>query len=309
MKKYSFIVTIYNGEIYIDRCLESLLNQTYDDFEIIIVNDGSTDGTLKKLNIYAKKENRIKLYTTKNNGVSSARNYGMEKVTGDYAIFVDIDDYVDTDMLNYINDNIKNKKIDLFKYNYLRVNGGEEIKIDNNDDNSYITEGAKAFVKLVGNKIPFDLTCIYAFKMSFWKKHNFKFEETKYHEDFGLIPYVIMKAELVIVTNKFLYYYVQSENSITRNTNRGRQIKKFNDILYHFDNLFSKVKKDKTIKESDKVIFNSYIANAVILRYKELDKRDRKILKNEIEDRKIVDFLLEDTIIRKLKKKIYQKML
>ena len=309
--KYSFIVPIYNGDSYIDKCLASLLNQTYKKFEIIVINDGSTDDSLNILKAYSKKHKQIKLYSTENKGVSSARNYGLEKVTGDYAIFVDIDDYVDVEMLYFIESKIlNNKSIDLVKYGYLCV-GNDDNKIINSDeeDKSTIIEGSKAFVKLVGDKVPFDLTCIYAFKISFWKKHEFKFELDRYHEDFGLIPYVIMKANKILLVDKVMYYYVQSENSITRNSDYQKQLKKFNDILYHFDNLFEKIEKDKTIELNDKKIFYSYISNAVLLRYMALNKKDRLSFKNEMKRRNIVDLLLNDTFLRKLKKIIYKMVL
>lgn len=94
MKLVSIIIPAYNVENYIERCLVSVLEQTYNQLEIIIVDDGSSDGTYKKCENFANADSRIQLYSQKNAGVSSARNYGLNKAQGDYICFVDADDYV-----------------------------------------------------------------------------------------------------------------------------------------------------------------------------------------------------------------------
>ncbi len=309
--KYSFIVPVYNGEIYIERCLSSLLNQTYDNFEIIIINDGSTDKSLSKLKSYAKKNKQIRVFSTVNKGVSSARNYGIKKSTGDYIVFVDIDDLVNKDMLFFIQKAIEiNGQADLIKYKYLSVDEFENIKEEHNVElESELLNGPNAFVKLVEKKIPFDMNCIYAFKSIYFRDNQFEFETGRYHEDFGLIPFMVFNAKDIILINKILYYYIQTDNSITRNDEYDKKIIKFNDILFHFDSNYQSVKADSTASIKNKKLFFSYIANAVILRYKELKKEDRLVLKNELIKRNIVDLLLSDTLGRKLKKIMYKKML
>ena len=94
MKKISVIVPVYNMEKYLVRCLESIVNQTYPDLEIICVNDGSTDSSAKILETYASKDKRIKLITKENGGLSSARNAGINAATGEFITFVDSDDWI-----------------------------------------------------------------------------------------------------------------------------------------------------------------------------------------------------------------------
>lgn len=107
-QKVSIIIAAYNEEKYIIRCLDSLINQTYDDIEIIVVDDGSIDGTKKKVESIIKKDNRIKYFYKKNEGQGIARNYGIKKSSGDFVTFVDADDYVEKDMyekmINKINE-------------------------------------------------------------------------------------------------------------------------------------------------------------------------------------------------------------
>jgi glycosyltransferase involved in cell wall biosynthesis len=306
--KYSFIIPVYNGEKYIDNCLSSILNQTYKNFEVIIINDGSTDKSLDILKKYSKENRNIRIYDIKNKGVSNARNYGVSNAIGDYFIFVDVDDYVDLNMLEYINTELNNRNLDLVKYNYCKVKN-IDMKKSIDPITSEVLNGEDALLKFIDNKVPFDLTCIYAYKTEYFKKNKFIFEVNRYHEDFGLIPYVIMKSKKVLIIDKILYYYVQSKNSITRSTDYKKTVKKFDDILYHFDTLYKKIKEEKNIKEESKKIFNSFIANAVLFRYMHLNKEDKKLYKKELKNRKIVSFLLENSIFRKIKKTIYKKML
>ena len=90
----SIIIALYNSEEYIEKCIKSIVEQTYNNLEIIIINDGSTDESLKICEQFQEKDKRIKIYNQKNTGVSSARNTGIAKATGDYITFVDSDDYL-----------------------------------------------------------------------------------------------------------------------------------------------------------------------------------------------------------------------
>ena len=95
----SIVVPTYNNEKFLDKCVESILSQTYHEFELLIINDGSTDNTINVLQPYLKKDKRIKLHNTKNKGVSSARNLGISKAKGEYICFIDSDDWVEKDYL------------------------------------------------------------------------------------------------------------------------------------------------------------------------------------------------------------------
>ena len=96
--KFSIIVPVYNVENYVDKCIKSILNQTYKNYEVIIINDGSTDNSLNIINKY-KNNKKIKIITQKNKGLSNARNNGMKMATGDYLLFIDSDDYIEDKLL------------------------------------------------------------------------------------------------------------------------------------------------------------------------------------------------------------------
>ena len=122
MAKVSIIVPVYNVEKYIEKCLNSLVNQTLEDIEIILVNDGSTDKSQTIIEQYQKKyPDVIKAYSTKNGGAAKARNYALEHVTGEYIGFVDSDDYISEEMYEKLYNQAKKENADIVCCNYYRV--------------------------------------------------------------------------------------------------------------------------------------------------------------------------------------------
>ena len=100
--KISIIVPVYNAEKYLHRCIDSILNQTFIDFEVLLINDGSTDSSGVICDEYAKKDSRIKVFHKRNGGVSSARNIGVVNMTGEYCIHCDSDDYMEYNLLEEV---------------------------------------------------------------------------------------------------------------------------------------------------------------------------------------------------------------
>ena len=119
-KLYSIIVPVYNCEQYLEKCLNSLLKQSYKNIEIILINDGSNDNSEKICLNYKKLDSRIKYYKKDNGGVSSARNLGINVCNGDYITFLDSDDYLDIDTIEFINNYINKSDIDLIRYGFIK---------------------------------------------------------------------------------------------------------------------------------------------------------------------------------------------
>jgi len=306
--KFSIIVPVYNVEKYLRKCLESLISQTYNNFEIIIINDGSPDDSQLIIDEYLVKfPNLIKSYKKENGGLSDARNYGINKASGEFIIFVDSDDYIDCELLSNLNKVIENsEKIDIIAYNaktvYLEDNEKSEIIKKPEFCNS---DGDNAIKILIDGKQYFEPAWLYAFNKEYWDKNNFQFAKGRYHEDFGLIPETIIKAKNVTSIDYVGYYYMQTSNSIMRNNNAEKYKKRAYDILYHFDNLY-KISEEYIKDEEVKKMFNSYIANAVINQINNLNGENRKEYIKQINKRNVFDLLLEDNMLRKIKK-IYIK--
>ena len=125
--KFSIIVPVYNVEKYLEKCLKSIQNQTYDNFEVIIVNDGSTDLSKEIINVF-EEDHRFKGFYKENGGLSDARNYGIKYTTGDFLLFIDSDDYIDKNLLKKLNYIIEKYNPDLIKFNFIDVIEGKEYK-------------------------------------------------------------------------------------------------------------------------------------------------------------------------------------
>ena len=132
-----------------------------------------------------------------------------------------------------------------------------------------------------------DSPCVYLFRRDYILNNGFKFQVGTYHEDFGLIPLIIVKAESIVSIDYEGYYYVQSNNSITINENYEKTIKKMKDSLVQYDNMLKKIQQynlSKTTKENIKI----YYTNAIILKLKELNEKDQNIFIHEIKKKKMI---------------------
>jgi len=120
MEKISVIIPVYNTSKYLKRCLDSIINQTYVNLEIICINDGSKDNSLEILNQYKKKDDRIIIIDKENQGVSAARNDGIKNSTGMYITFVDSDDWLELDAIEILYKTLINEKVDVVRGNYYK---------------------------------------------------------------------------------------------------------------------------------------------------------------------------------------------
>ena len=210
-KKLSIIVPVYNVEKYIDKCLNSLVNQTIDNFEIIIVVDGSKD---KSIDVVKKYKNQypdlIEFFETENHGLSAARNYGLERANGEYIGFVDSDDSVDINMYEKLyNCAVANNcEIAVCDYYQILDNGNnlKKIEIEENDDKKNIVIKSKPYA---WNKI---------YKKDMFKKYNIKFPEGLIFEDICSIYPLLIQVEKIGYVDKPLYNYTfNRDDSIMNN--------------------------------------------------------------------------------------------
>lgn len=268
--KISMIVPVYNVEKYIKKCVDSLLNQTYKNFEIILVDDGSTDDSGKICDEYASKYEKIKVIHKKNGGLSSARNIGLEESTGDYIGFIDSDDYVDSNyyetMINSIIDSKSDVAIADIKIYYEDSKKTQLSKCFNDEKISKLSVINNGLAASACNKL---------FKKDIISKY--KFAEGKVNEDLAVIIPTIVWANKISYASGTYYYYVQRNNSI--------QNSKFNDkrfdIFYGVDQTLSRISGCKDYDEyKDAIIFNQIIVLLIYVIPKEKDSQRRlEILK------------------------------
>lgn len=279
----SIIITAYNAEKTIERCLNSILENEYNDYEIILVNDGSKDKTEKIVELFAT--DKIKYFSKKNTGVADSRNYGIERAKGEYITFVDSDDYVNNNYFENLDKYMKNG-IDVIKRKATIINetNGEKNKIEGPTFET--VTGEEAFNTLCFKDIYLDTLWSYIIKKSLITENNLYFETGKYHEDFGMIPLMLLKAKQVVSTNDYVYNYVQTDGSIMRDNDEQKTIKKSQDVLYHFDNILEKTKL-YNISEKTKENVKIYCTNAILLKVKELKGQAKNEYIKELKKRKI----------------------
>lgn len=212
--KISVIVPIYNREKYLERCVTSIINQTYENLEIILVDDGSKDKSGEMSDLFAEKDHRIKVIHKENGGLSSARNAGIDIATGKYIAFIDGDDWIEKCMYQVLVDLAETQNADIVECKFQRV-------VDENE--KFIQPIWEMFVldKIDGAKAFFDGTgkaSIIACNKIYHKRlfQSLRFPEGLLNEDQWLIPKLYMLSERVVSINQKYYYYYQSPNSITR---------------------------------------------------------------------------------------------
>jgi glycosyltransferase involved in cell wall biosynthesis len=239
----SIIIPVYNVEKYLPQCINSILKQTITNLEIILVDDGSLDNSGKICDEFSKLDNRIVVIHKENNGLSSARNAGLEIATGNYVGFVDSDDWLDENMYETLLNLIKDTNADISCCKFFKTaNGDEKILPINN-------EVIESFNNLEGlNNFYTDL---YTQTVVAWNKlykiqlfDNIIYPIGKIHEDEGTTYKLFYKANKITYTNRPLYYYRTTPNSITtRKFNKKRL-----DIIDVHD---EKIKFMKTINNDD----------------------------------------------------------
>lgn len=232
MVEVSVIVPVYNGELYIDKLIESILAQTFKDFELIIVDDGSKDGTKEVVKKYQKKDKRIKYIYQKNMRQGAARNNGLKHAKGNYTLFVDSDDLVEKNYIEELHTFItkEEKDIVLCDYDWVYPNGNNERSygiIDYKDKYNITIQEYFVSAPSPCNKI---------FKTSFLKDNHFEFAEGIFYEDYATIPALAVYSPKIGYLDKVLYHYIQTSSSTTRNEeykSYQENIFEATDILYN----------------------------------------------------------------------------
>lgn len=298
MKKYSIIVPVYNQELYIKECIESLAGQTYPEIEILLINDESTDASLEICREWAKCDERIRVLSKIHTGVGDTRNYGIVRATGEYVLFVDGDDFVDTNYIAQVNEIIEKSTPDMLVTNHMFVYDdkskqikdrvlfpvGETIKGKQKNVLEYIIDNQYA---MPGG------TCFNVYKREFVEKYGCRFAvDAKWSEDLDFFLQVIInKPEYEVADIKYYYYRINTDGSAIANITTEKIRDRFN-ILRKWYQKLEDAKSDLLIEKLKKWICQEYYANLIFvipilnqkLNYRELKniiRADEFLWKNE----------------------------
>lgn len=281
----SLIIPVYNVEKYLARCLDSCLRQNLneEEYEIIVVNDGSRDNSLKILNKYADKYPNVILINKLNGGLSSARNAGLKIAKGKLVWFIDSDDWIVENCLRTVCFLFENDDIDMMTFNtyYATDIGCRELEAKRRIAQNEILNGTELYNR--GFVYPFTGVPFYVYRCSFLKKNNLYFAEGLYFEDWLFTPISYVYCEKCFYLDKPLYYYYMREGSITQSE---PSIKKAEDIIRVAEKLFDEmvfIKRERTI-----IIYKSvaYLTKAFYTQWYCLNKVDRRYLREKFSEKK-----------------------
>lgn len=290
--KFGFIIPVFNTVKYFKNCINSLINQTHKNFEIIIVDNYSSDGSFELAKEYAKNFDNIRVFRTKISGVGRIRDFAIKKLNCDYFITIDSDDYIDLNLLEQINAHIlENKDIEMVRFNGVKVDDSGNILdktmfVSNHngiyDGIKYLSLVSKEYIDL--NKI-FGPTWLYAINLNYYKNNNFKFSKLM-QEDFGIMSFLILKCNKISSLNYIGYYYVQRSNSIT-NKKDNKYLKALH-LLVHYDNYINKIINNDEYDNELKKIFKQYLDLTLINKLNSLCKDDQITYYNELRKRGVL---------------------
>ena len=251
---FSVVVPVYNVEQYLKECVDSILSQTFKDFELILVNDGSKDSSPAICDEYAKKDSRVKVIHKENGGQSTARNKGIEAATGEFAVFIDSDDLFCDDHFFEDVKNAIDENTDIVVFRYCKYYGDrtDECGISLSGLNS---DNKAEFLRDLVKRDAFFCSCwSKCTRMSILKENNIIFDTSLSCEDMDWYYNVVSKAENFKVIDKPYVYYRQRENSVTSSFKK----KSITDYIFTIDKWSKEF--NKIQDESEKEVMLSSLA-------------------------------------------------
>lgn len=283
----SVIVPVYNCEKYLEQCLNSLKEQTYQKIQIICINDGSTDNSLNILNNFLEQDNRFKIVTTDNNGQSAARNEALKYVTGEYVTFVDADDWLETDCLEIALRKLEEAQADIAMWGYIKEapSCSAHVCLYDNDKVIKDIDCKKLHIRMLaptGNELKkphlfdsFNTVCGKLYKVELFSNCRFHdIRDIGSGEDALLNQLIFKKTQCVVYISNIFYHYRRNINSTT-NTYRHNLL----DQQLRLASLMLANYKDSEFKNLVNQAYNNRIAFLIIPLSLNILKSNKNILK------------------------------
>jgi glycosyltransferase involved in cell wall biosynthesis len=261
----SIVVPVYNTSVYLNKCIESIINQTYTNLEIILVDDGSTDNSGNICDEYALKDNRISVFHTKNKGQSEARNLGISNSNGECISFIDSDDFVNLDFIEFLYKNMITYNADISCCGFSMYYSNKK-NINKNKKNIKISLKSEETMKyLIVNGLISDSPC------------------NKLYEDRRILPVLFNDADCVYYDSTVKYFYRQHKDSTTHNMQKIFQlIDATNERKKYIDYIYPNLKKITTqdLLISYLSVSNIFINNKDKEKYQEMCEKVKNIVAN-----------------------------
>lgn len=224
----SVIIPVYNSQPYLEACINSVLNQTYRNLEVLLVDDGSKDESGAMCDAYARQDDRVRVFHKENGGQSTARNMGLDAAAGDFVMFIDSDDTVELNMAERLMGLIETWSADIAACELQDVyyDGATFQKPPKPD---YVCTGREAVAHSMKSQDIYGYPVNKLYRKSLWD--HFRFQNGRCYEDAEVIPYVLYAAERVAVCTDALYHYYQRKNSTTTATFSKKQL----DVIWAYE--------------------------------------------------------------------------
>lgn len=310
----SIIIPVYNVEKYVEKCIRSCENQDIpkEDYEVIVVNDGSPDGSLAIVERVAKEYPNIKVISQENGGLSSARNTGMRNACGEYYMFVDSDDWIAENCLGKITAKLRDENPDALAMCDSRIVNGERKRMTSYPDETPMA--GRDFLR----KFRSPCAQLAIWKAEFFKEHNLRFFKGIYHEDAEFTPRAYYLADKVSFTNDIIYHFYPNPTSITRTVNPKRAFDLVEVVCPHLSEFA------KGVNDNYKDVFYYLVGRSMntalhLIQYADKDKKaklnaaiiERSYLWNDIRKSNVMKYKIEaylNLIFKSNPLKIYRVM-
>lgn len=262
--KISIIVAVYNIEAYIARCIESLLDQSYKNLEILLIDDGSTDRSGNICRMYAEKDSRIRYFHKDNGGLSDARNYGMGRVSGEWFSFVDGDDYVHPDMYRILYQGVRKTYVKIGLCSFQTFGDGDHPEEWTDEEEGRVWE-TEDIIRLLftGRRTDLVISCCKLYHRDLMR--DFRFPGGRYREDeFSTYRFWFL-VDRVFYTRQKLYYYYQRADSILHQDNEKKETDYY-DALIERHEFFRQKNVPEDILKEDAFFCMTQLYNACFLK-------------------------------------------
>lgn len=237
----SIIVPIYNVEKWLTKCLSSIKKQTYQNIEVLLIDDGSKDNSPQICERYSKTDFRFKYYKKRNGGLSDARNYGIDRANGEYLAFIDSDDYVSVNYIEVLYEQLVSSKAEVAICGFNRVNEkGYLLDSINLDVTSKKVLSGDEVITLSFDSENYGWALACAWNKLYKKElfESLRFEKNRYYEDGLIFPFLFKKVKKAVIVHKPLYFYIQRNNSIMHSSMTIKKIKDDNYSMTRWISLF-----------------------------------------------------------------------
>lgn len=313
----SIIVPVYNVEKYLDRCINSLLAQTYENYEVILIDDGSTDTSGEICDSWKEKDCRIRVVHKKNAGLGYARNSGLELVLGEYVIFVDSDDFVEKEMLEQMLFHLKKTGADTCYCSFQYYSNEKNRVISKEIVQAGVFSGKDVLLNIIGaepenkkdsKKEMSVCACLFSAEIIRNNRLKFKSEREYICEDLPFDIEYLQKAEKVIIIDKPFYNYCINESSLTHRYYPDRIHREIKLYQYVCDAL-KNVYKEREYELRYSKLFLGRIRNCIIQEVKDSNNSVGEIIRNirDVTKNSVVEQVIREYPIKKgpIKQKVF----